>query len=104
MTPSTDTNSNATTRLMSILLYDAESQVRHALGRLHHAGALQVDAPGADVFEQPLALAEQHGDEVDLDLVQEPGPDRLLRHVCARHADLLVPAAALACSMAASTP
>jgi hypothetical protein len=60
--------------------------VRHALWCLHHAGALQVDALVTQMVEEPLLLAEQHGHEVDPDLVKEPEPDRLLRDVCARHA------------------
>jgi hypothetical protein len=61
--------------------------VCHALRRLYHAGALQVDALVAQMVEEPLPLAEQHGHEVDPDFVQEPEPDRLLRDVCARQAE-----------------
>ena len=65
--------------------------MRHALWRLYHAGALQVNVLVAEIVEQPLSLAEQHGDEVDLELVQEPCPDRLLRDVSADANPRIVP-------------
>ena len=37
----------------------------------------------AQVFKQPRAAAEQHGDEVDQDFVNEAECDELLRNVCA---------------------
>jgi hypothetical protein len=54
----------------SWLLHDTEPQMRHALWRLHHARALQLDGLCAKMFEQPRACAEQYGHEVDLDLVE----------------------------------
>jgi hypothetical protein len=58
----------------SSLPLDAKPQVRHALWRLHHAGALQIDALVAEMVEQPLSLAEQHGDKVDLKTLPALGP------------------------------
>ena len=57
--------------------------MRHARWRLHHAGALQLYGLVAEMVEQPRASAEQHGNEVDLDLVQEPGTEALLGEACA---------------------
>jgi hypothetical protein len=55
--------------------------VRNAHRRLHHAGTLQLDGLCAEMVEQPRACAEQHGHEVDLDLVQDPGSETLLGEV-----------------------
>jgi hypothetical protein len=46
-----------------------EPQVRHALRGLDHLGALQVH-PAPEAVEQPLAIGQQHRDEVDDELVE----------------------------------
>ena len=42
------------------------------------------------VFNQPNAAAEQHGDEVDKDFVNEAEFDELLRNVCACYCYILI--------------
>ena len=50
------------------------------LRRVDHPGDLQLD-PRRQGIEQPEALAEQHRDLVDLQLVQHTGLERPLRRV-----------------------
>jgi hypothetical protein len=52
------------------LLHHAIAEVGDAVG-LHHAGAFQVELAIPDIGEEGDASAEQDGDEVDVDLVQE---------------------------------
>jgi hypothetical protein len=42
-------------------------------GALQDPDRLQLDVVGAEVLEEAAALAEEDGDEVDLDLVEDPG-------------------------------
>ena len=39
---------------------------------------LQGDRPGAQAIEQPDAAAQQHRRQIDMDLVEQPGPNALL--------------------------
>ena len=48
-------------------------QVGDAALALEHAGALQLVGRRAEVLEQPDAVAQQHGDQVDLELVEQAG-------------------------------
>jgi hypothetical protein len=61
-------------------------------GGLDHPGALELDLPGAEVVaEQANTVAEEHGDDVELQLVEEPRLEVLLRDVrAAAHRDVLV--------------
>jgi nucleotide-binding universal stress UspA family protein len=70
-------------------LYDAEGKVRHPCA-LDYSRALQVDRPAAEVVEQADAAAEQHGYQVDVDLVEESRSDALLHDAGGAHADVLV--------------
>jgi hypothetical protein len=42
-------------------------------------GALQLDLLGSEALEQTAPLAEEHGDEMDLELVEDAGGERELR-------------------------
>ena len=67
----------------------AVAQVGDLVALVHRDG-LELDVPGAEVLEEALAIAEQDGHEVDLDLVEEPGPKHALRNRRAVHKDALV--------------
>ena len=41
-----------------------------------HAGALELDLLRVEVVEQPAALAEQHRDDVELELVEDTRGER----------------------------
>ena len=98
ITPSSDTNSEAITFLMSILLYDTELRIRYPRD-LYHPRAFQFDRLGADVREQPGTFAEQCGYQVNPYFVKKSGFYILLSDIrTAQHADVLVTAAAFACS------
>ena len=57
--------------------------------RADDAGLLELDAP--DVLEEPRAGAEQDRRDVDLELVEQPGAEVLLRDLgAARDLDVLV--------------
>jgi hypothetical protein len=60
--------------------------MRHA-GCVHYLQAFQLHGVLADVIEQPHAAAKQHRDQVNLDLVQQPGPQAPLDGGGARQAD-----------------
>jgi hypothetical protein len=45
-------------------------QVRDTVLALEDAGALQLDLLGSEALEQQAALAEEDGDDVELELVQ----------------------------------
>src|SRR6266545_2081818 len=60
--------------------------------RLDHPRRLELGRVGAELVEEPDAAAQEHGDEVDLQLVEQPGLQVLLRDVGAtRERDVLVP-------------
>ena len=59
-------------------------------GSLDHPGALQLDRLGAWVAEQPDAVPQQDGHQVEVYLVEESRSDALLHEACADHADVLV--------------
>ncbi len=44
---------------------------------LEDPGALELDVLGAEVVEAPASLAEQHRDEMDLELVEDAGRGRV---------------------------
>ena len=48
-------------------------QVRDTVLALQDAGALQLDLLGSEALEQQAALAEEDGDDVELELVQHAG-------------------------------
>ena len=73
-------------------------------GSVDDTRGFEVDVVGPEVVEQPDAGAEQDGDEVDLDLVEEAGPQALLGTAAPMRPTSLSPATALACAMALSTP
>ncbi|HET6658601.1 MAG TPA: hypothetical protein VFH16_01655 [Rubrobacter sp.] len=61
------------------------------LKRFDHPGGLELDVLAAKVLEHPGAAAEEHGYEVDRDLVYQPSPDVLLPDISpAHHGDVLV--------------
>src|SRR5215217_5843346 len=71
-------------------LHDAKPQVRCRRGFDRPRG-LELDVLAAEVLEHPGAAVEQHGHEVDGDLVDQPGPDVLLPDIRpAHHSDVLV--------------
>jgi hypothetical protein len=55
-----------------------EPQVRDTALTLEDAHPLELALLYAEVLEQRPAVAEQHGDEVDLELVEESGPQGAL--------------------------
>ena len=58
--------------------------------RLHDPDPLELDPAGAGTLEQPSAGTEEHGHEVDLELVDEARREVLLRDVRAHQADVPV--------------
>src|SRR6266545_845910 len=52
---------------------DAVMQVRDTVLALEDAGGLQLDLLGSEALEQQAALAEEDGDDVELELVQHAG-------------------------------
>src|SRR5262249_51665591 len=67
---------------------DGVSQVR-CLWPFDHVEDFQLDVVAADVAEQAGADAEQDGDQVDADLVDEAGPQQLLTDAGAEDVDIL---------------
>jgi hypothetical protein len=67
-----------------------EPEVPHPRG-LDHLRALQFDPPGPQVVKEPDALPEQGGNQVNPNLVDQPGLDGLLRDVGAAHPYVPVP-------------
>ena len=53
--------------------------VRDAVLALEDPGALELDVLGAQVVEQTAALAEQHRDEMDLDLIEDAGGEPVVQ-------------------------
>lgn len=70
MTPSSDTSSEATTFLTSILLYDAVSEMCD-LGGVDNLRAFKFDVLRACVLEQSDSVTEQYGGEMDLQFVDQ---------------------------------
>src|SRR5215213_8266597 len=90
MTPSTVTNSTATTILISILLYYAEGEVCYPRG-LDYPRALQPDGLGPQqMLEQSDTPSEQDGHQIDVYLVKKFGPYALLRDASSAYGDVLV--------------
>lgn len=86
------------------LLDDAVPQVRDT-GRVHDADRLQVDSFDAQVVEQADTGPEEHRHDVNLDLIEEPGPQTLLGGTLAPASlTYLSPAAAFARATALSRP
>ena len=54
-------------------------QVSDAAVALKNAGRLELDLLGRETLEQPPALAEEDGDDVELELVKDAGGERELR-------------------------
>src|SRR5215210_7316449 len=82
-------NSDTTTLLTLILLYDAERKVRDTR-TFDHLRTLQFDRPRAQMVEQPDAVPEQDGHQVDVYLVEQTRPDALLHDARRAHGDVLV--------------
>src|SRR6266496_2440594 len=75
---------------VSILSYDPESQMDRS-SSLDHLGCLELDMLAPEVLEQSRAAPEQHGYEVNPDLVHQIRPDVLLPDLRTAHdADVLV--------------
>jgi hypothetical protein len=78
-------------------------QVGDAVLALEGSGALEFDVPGREVVEEPAPLAEEHRDEVNLELIE----DAAARASCAVPAPWTStswsPAASFACVMTAVT-
>ena len=45
---------------------------------LQYPGAFELDVLGSEVVEQPSPLAEEHRDDVELDLIKDAGSERTL--------------------------
>jgi hypothetical protein len=60
-------------RPFSFLLHDPVPEVCHRRG-IDHPVELQPDFRAAEIVEQSNAAAEEHRDEVDLELVEQSGP------------------------------
>jgi DNA-binding transcriptional ArsR family regulator len=59
---------------------------------LHRPGVLELDVPVAEVLEHPRHAAEQHRDQVDRQLVDQPGPQVLPTGFgAAHHRHVLLP-------------
>ena len=71
-------------------------------GPFEDPGALQLDVLGTEVVEETAALAEEHLDEVDLDLVEEASTECEPRGCGAGTSTFLSPAACLAWIIAVS--
>src|SRR5207248_1233891 len=56
-----------------------------------HPGAFQLDGRRAQVVEQADTATEQHGHQVHLYFVKQPGLDALLHDIRAGYGDVLVP-------------
>src|SRR3712207_4845438 len=70
---------------------DAKTQVDRG-GRFDHAGGLELDVFATGVLEHLGAAPEEHGYEVDPDLIHQPRLDELPADVgAAHHGDVLVP-------------
>lgn len=63
--------------------HNAESQV-DSLSSLDHFDSFKRDVLAVQALEQSRAAAEQHGDEMNRDFVNEAEFEELLRNVCAR--------------------
>ena len=63
---------------------------------LEDPGELQLDLLGGEIVEETAPLAEEHRDEMDLELVEEAGSERELRGCGAVDRTFLWPAARLA--------
>ena len=70
---------------------------------LEDPGALQLDVLGSEVVEEAAPLAEEHRDEMDLELVEDAGSERELRGCGAVDQHVLVAAARLASVIAVLT-
>ncbi len=63
---------------------------------LKDSGALQLDLLGSEALEQSAPLAEEHRDNMELELVEDAGGKCQLRDCGAVDQDVLVAAASLA--------
>jgi hypothetical protein len=66
------------------LLDDPEAQMDRRRG-LDHLERLELDVLVAEVLEHAGAAAKEDRDEVDLELVDQPGGDELLADACPTH-------------------
>src|SRR6266511_2680711 len=65
-------------------------QVADTILALEDAGGLQLDLLGSEALEQPTALAEEDGNDVELELLQHPGCEREPGHAGAVNEHVLV--------------
>src|SRR5918999_5871285 len=70
---------------------DAIADMRDAVLPREHPDALELDVPGPEALEEPAALAQQHRDDVDLELLQQARSKRTLRGAGAVDEDVPVP-------------
>jgi hypothetical protein len=77
--------------------------VGHTGLALEDSGALELDLLGTESLEQAAPLAEEHRDDVELDLVEDAGCERQLRDSGAVDRTFLSPAASLARAIAVVT-
>jgi hypothetical protein len=70
---------------------------------LERPGALELDVLGTEVVEETAALAEEHRDEMDLELVEDAAGERELCRPGAVDKHVLSPAARLASVIAVPT-
>src|SRR5919198_1938055 len=68
---------------------DPVVDVRHPVLALEKPGALQLDLLGGQVVKQAPPLAEEHGDDVELELVEDARGQRELGDRGAMHEDVL---------------
>src|SRR5919112_2455391 len=71
------------------LLHDAERKMCDPRA-LDHPRALQLDRPPTQVLEQPDAVPEQDGHQVNVYLVEKAGPDALLHDARGAYGDVLL--------------
>lgn len=81
----------------------AVAKVGDAAFSFENSDALQFALFDAEVLEQAAALAEQDGDQVDLEFVEDPCGEGALRVPAPWTSTFLSPAVCLASRMAAST-
>lgn len=75
--------------LLFLLLYDAKSEMRYTKG-LYYPGLFQFDVLRAEMLEQSNTAVKEHGHQVNLCLVEEPGLEVLLGNIRGAHPDILL--------------
>src|SRR5262245_59122456 len=86
--PSTPLPSRAVGRVAWLRLYGALHDAVAEVGGgrcVEHAVRLELDVVGSKQIDQPLSAAEQHGYDVEPDLLDQAGLDELARDVGTAH-------------------